>query len=595
MTMTSAQTPPRFRSIWVKVFGLTSALVTVMLIAASVSFVISYFKVNDVKVRVTHLAHRVLPLAQVAANIDVHSLEEELYLERMMRLWSSDPDAREMIDVDREQFMRFETLVQEELVVARRILDETLAEPQFLSPLDAIQFGRIGLLLENIEKEHGEYFRHALGLIDDLESADTGEFAGRLDQLQVEADHLNAELLAMLLSLEQLNSTQAEEIEAAESMILGIYQQNFILTFIVFLVGIVISARITTRLVNPVRDLKAKSEEISKGNLNIEVIPSSHDEVGQLAFTFNHMAQELRFKNQVKELFGKYVDPRIVDSLLGQGIEQAKLSGNNQEMTVFFSDVEGFSKISESLTPGGLVRLINHYLCTMTEPILEEKGVIDKYIGDSIMAFWGPPFTGEENHAVLACQAALAQFQQLSKLHATLPEILGFRKGLPDIHIRVGLATGDVLTGNIGSENSKSYTVMGDAVNLASRLESLNKHYHTRILIDERTRARIDEHFELREIDRVAVAGKDEVTTIYELFALAGTVEAELTELFRCYEAGLAAYRSRDWNRARDNLSRCLELHPEDGPSLVMMARIKEFENNAPPADWNGIWHFKIK
>lgn len=586
---------PRFRSLWTKVFGLTALLVTIMLVAASVSFVISYYKVNDVRLRVSHLANVVVPLTQAAANVNAFSLEEEIFLERALRQWSSSSASNAQFKRDLEEFYSLEAKVQQELIVAAQLLDRVLADPQWLSPSDAIEFGRIVTLLENIEKEHGEFFEHSSNIIESLESSPAEQIEIRIDELESEADHLDRELFNLLNRLQALNAAQASEIEAAESMILEIYRQNFILTFLVFVAGVAISAMVTTRLVNPVKELKEKSEEIRDGNLNIEVSPRTRDEVGQLAFTFNHMVQELKANNHVKELFGKYVDPRIVDSLLLEDTEVGSFQGNKQEMTIFFSDVEGFSNMSEVLTPAGLVKLINRYYSYMTEPIIMERGVIDKYVGDSVMAFWGPPFTDEENYAELACRAALAQFQQLDKLNASIPDILGFRNGLPDIQIRVGLATGEVVAGNIGSENAKSYTVMGDTVNLASRLESLNKRYGTRILIDDSTRKYIDDGFVVREIDRVTVAGKETATSIYELFALAGTTESSLTELFANYEAGLANYREKQWSDALEKFDNCLQINPADSPAILMKDRVKQLRINTPPDDWDGVWHFTMK
>ena len=585
----------KIKSIWTKVFGLTTILVTVMLIAASTSFLISYFKVNDVRLRVSHLALVIVPLNRVTANIDAFSLQEEIQLERSLRKWALNPSSNVSYQSDLEQFLEFENAVEIELAAASQLLEKTLNQPQWLSQKDAIEFGRITLLIENIKKEHLEFFLHAKGIIEGLTNADIDKIKQDLIELEREADDLDDELFNLLSSLEELNATQAYEIELAETMIMNIYRQNFILTFAVFLIGIVFSSLVTTRLVNPVRDLKLKSDEISKGNLDVEAIPQSQDEVGQLALSFNNMVKELRANNRVKELFGKYVDPRIVDSLLLENPKGLGIHGNKQEMSVFFSDVKGFSGISELLTPSGLVRLINRYFSIMAEPIVTEKGVIDKYVGDCIMAFWGPPFTADEEHAVLACRAALAQFDQLEKLNAALPEILGFRNGIPDFQIRIGLATGEVLSGNIGSENAKSYTVMGDTVNIASRLESLNKKYGTRILIDELTRIRIGDRFVVREVDRVTVVGKAEPTQVYELFAIAGRAELQLQELINAYEDGLEAYREMDWNLANEKLSNCLKLNPDDGPALLLTKRIAQLRNDPPPSDWEGVWQFSTK
>ena len=585
----------KIRSIWTKVFGLTAVLVTVMLIAASAAFVVSYSKVNDVKLRVSHLAHVIAPLNRVAANINAFSLQEEIRLERMLRKWTSSSGSTVSYQSDLKQFLELENTVETELTKADQLLEKTLNQPQWLSPKDAIEFGRISLLFENIEKEHLEFFLHAKGIIEGLTNADIDKIEQKVTELEREADDLDDELFTLLSSLEKLNATQAYEIESAETMILDIYRQNFILTFAAFLIGIVFSSLVTTRLVKPVRDLKLKSDEISKGNLDVEAIPQSQDEVGQLALSFNHMVKELKANNRVKELFGKYVDPRIVESLLLENPESLGIDGDKQEMSIFFSDVKGFSSMSELLTPSGLVRLINRYFSIMAVPIVNEKGVIDKYVGDCIMAFWGPPFTAEKQHAVLACRAALAQFDQLEKLNAALPEILGFRNGVPDFEIRIGLATGEVLSGNIGSENAKSYTVMGDTVNIASRLEGLNKEYGTRILIDELTRIRIGDKFIVREVDRVTVAGKAEPTQVYELFALAGMAAPKLLDLINAYQNGLKAYREMNWDLATEKLNDCLEINSDDGPALLLITRIAQLRNNPPPSDWKGVWRFSTK
>ena len=236
----------KIRSIWTKVFGLTAVLVTVMLIAASAAFVVSYSKVNDVKLRVSHLAHVIAPLNRVAANINAFSLQEEIRLERMLRKWTSSSGSTVSYQSDLKQFLELENTVETELAKAEQLLEKTLNQPQWLSPKDAIEFGRISLLFENIEKEHLELFLHAKGIIEGLTNADIDKIEQKVTELEREADDLDDELFTLLSSLEELNATQAYEIESAETMILDIYRQNFILTFAAFLIGIVFSSLVTT-------------------------------------------------------------------------------------------------------------------------------------------------------------------------------------------------------------------------------------------------------------------------------------------------------------------------------------------------------------
>ncbi len=238
--------------------------------------------------------------------------------------------------------------------------------------------------------------------------------------------------------------------------------------------GLAFASIITLGLVRPIRRLLSGTKAVEQGNLDIEVPATSRDEIGTLTQSFNHMVGELRMKERIKDTFGKYIDPRIVEDLIQQP-DSAKPGGEKRVMTVLFCDMQGFTSLSEELTPGGLVNLLYQYFTMMSEPIRHYRGVIDKYIGDAVMAFWGPPFTKEEEHATFACLAALEQFSRLDEFRRLLPDLMGLRKGLPDINMRVGVATGEVVVGNIGSEISKSYTVMGDTVNIASRLEGAGK------------------------------------------------------------------------------------------------------------------------
>ena len=266
-----------------------------------------------------------------------------------------------------------------------------------------------------------------------------------------------------------------------------------------------------------------------------------------------------------------------------------------KNMTIFFSDIENFSSTSELLTPNGLVLLMNKYFSLVSEPITHYNGVIDKYIGDAVMAFWGAPFTGTENHAKLACYAALEQFEKLDELNNSLAELLGFRKNLPKINIRVGLCTGDVIAGNIGSNNSKSYTVMGDTVNLASRLESANKQFGTRILLSESTYELVKDDFVTRKIDNITVVGKSESVAVYELLGEQGKIEPQILELIGLYEKAYLFYQKRDWDNADKLLLQSLEINSKDIASQVLIDRIKYFRITPPNSDWDGVWHMSKK
>lgn len=585
------------RSLWQKVFGITAVLLSVMLIAATASLYYSYEKANEVRGRIVHLSHRIIPLANLAANVDSHALEQEIVVAQVFRKYETPPLDPALIAREIEEFEQYGRQVDAELASARKLLDQALQAQDHLRIPEAIEFGKIAPRLDNIEKEHQEFHDHAQEVLKLLAAGRLVEAREGEARLELEEKHLDRELEALLVGLEKFNLRQAEQIESAETQILLIYFQNFVLTLVVFLIGVLISARVTTRLVRPVYELIDRSREVMRGNLDVRVEPRSGDEIGRLARTFNEMTAELRHKEQIKETFGKYVDPRIVESLIEADEDSQKkaFQGDKRVMTVFFSDVQGFSTISEALTPAGLVTLINRYFSLMSEPITAEKGVIDKYIGDAVMAFWGPPFTGEEDHARRACTAALEQFEKLSELNARLPELLGFRKGLPEVNIRIGLSTGELLAGNIGSENARAFTVMGDTVNVAARLESANKQYGTRIMISQETREMVRDDFELRELDNIVVVGKQLPVRVFQLLAHKGGLEGPAAELRDLYEDGLALYRRQEWDLALKRWQDCLAINPDDGPARIMSDRVHVLKSESLPADWDGVWRLSKK
>ena len=257
-------------------------------------------------------------------------------------------------------------------------------------------------------------------------------------------------------------------------------------------------------------------------------------------------------------------------------------------MTVVFSDLVGFTALGEGLTPAGMVNVLNRHFGLQADAIQQHHGVIDKFMGDAIMAFWGPPFTTVEEHAVLACRAALAQLRALDAFQAELPDLTGLRKNLPTVDLRIGLSTGEVIVGNIGSENTRSYTVMGDTVNLASRLEGVNRIYGTRILASEATIDAAKDTFLVREVDALIVKGKTEPSRVFEVIDLLENAPAGLRELPDRFAAPLSAYRIRNWSAAESELRACLEIRPSDRPSQVLLDRIVHFRERPPAADWDG-------
>jgi adenylate cyclase len=326
---------------------------------------------------------------------------------------------------------------------------------------------------------------------------------------------------------------------------------------------------------------------VGQGNLDQQAIETSGGEIGELGQAINAMIRGLRQRNLLKETFGRYVAPSVVDTVLRQG--NAELGGIKRQVTVFFSDLEGFTPLAESTPPETLVSLLNEYLDAMTKVILGSEGTLDKYIGDAIVAFWGEPVT-HENDASIACRAALEQVEQLKILHTKW-----LAEGRPLLNMRIGIETGEVIVGNVGSDLKYNYTVLGDTVNFTSRLEGVNKYYGTRILIGENTRKLAGDTIEVREIDLLAVVGKRKSIHVYELVGMKGQISDAKRMGYSYYEQGLEAYREQDWDNAEELFKLAQLTLGEDRASEILLERIKRFRINDGMKLWDGSYALEHK
>lgn len=301
---------------------------------------------------------------------------------------------------------------------------------------------------------------------------------------------------------------------------------------------------------------------------------------------FKYFTEE-RNKKQLKSTFQKYVSPAIVNEILSDP-GKLELGGRKQKMTVFFSDVRGFTTISEKLDPRALSDLLNSYLTPMTDLVFKNRGTLDKYMGDAVMAFFGAPVPYPD-HAAWACRCALEQLQKLFQLQEE------YRKqGLPEIDIGIGLNTGEMSVGNMGSETVRNYTVMGDAVNLGSRLEGINKQYGTRIIISEFTQGELNGKFVTRELDWVRVKGKLKPVKIFELIA-EGKTSADFENALKCFGEGYEMYHKMQWAKAAEHFNKALTIKPDDGPSKLYLERCLDYQADPPPTDWDGVFVMKTK
>ena len=297
--------------------------------------------------------------------------------------------------------------------------------------------------------------------------------------------------------------------------------------------------------------------------------------------TYRFMTEE-RKKRELKDAFSRYVAPSLVNDILKDPAKLV-LGGEERRLTVMFSDIRGFTTISESLTPQALVKLMNDYLTPMTDVVLKNGGTVDKFMGDAIMAFWGAP-VWQEDHPVKACRSALEMLLKLAELQPVWE-----KAGIPKLDIGIGISTGNLTVGNMGSTTRFDYTVMGDSVNLGSRLEGLNKEYGTHIIVPKYTYEEVKNNFVLRQLDRIKVKGKKIPVKIYELMG-DGSADNRLRETAGLFEAGLAAYMERDWDKAEAFFRKTLDARHGDAPSTVFLSRIKALRETTLPDDWDGVF-----
>ncbi len=305
------------------------------------------------------------------------------------------------------------------------------------------------------------------------------------------------------------------------------------------------------------------------------------------ALTFYRYLTEERNKKELRQTFSKYVSPAIVNEILAHP-DNIELGGRKANLTVMFSDVRGFTTISEKLDPRALTDLLNSYLTPMTELVFKNKGTLDKYMGDAIMAFFGAPISYSD-HAKYACRCALQSLEKLWELQKEYE-----KKGLPSIDIGIGLNTGDVNVGNMGSATVRSYTVMGDAVNLASRLEGINKTYGTRIILSEFTYKEVKDNFICREVDWVRVKGKVLPVKIFELMA-EEKVKSHVQEMIKWFQEGYDLYHKQSWQSGATAFEKAIGLVPEDEVSKLYLQRCQDFIAEPPEEGWDGVYVMKTK
>ncbi|WP_338847193.1 adenylate/guanylate cyclase domain-containing protein [Massilia sp. W12] len=373
----------------------------------------------------------------------------------------------------------------------------------------------------------------------------------------------------VLLALLQRSLDEAlADYRALRWQLLGIF---IISSLLAALLAVLIARRVT----QPVARLARAAQDISAGHYRSVEELNQRDEFGALAHAFNNMVHGLQERDKVRSLLGKVVSPQVAEELLSRRIE---LGGEEREMTLLFSDIRNFTSLAEGLAPSAILQMLNQYLSEMSQQIDQQQGVVDKYIGDAVMALFGAPVALQQ-HAQAAVQCALAMQAALPELNRNFAAA-----GWPQLHVGIGVHSGNVVAGNVGSESRMNYTVLGDNVNLAARLEGLCKKYAVGVIVSEAT-AQACPDICLRELDKVRVKGKSQAVRIYQALGLRSQTSADALAALQAYHAALQLYRAAEFDAAFAAFC-ALE---DDAVTELYRARCARFLKDPPQEDWDAV------
>jgi len=568
-------------SIAIKIFSLSVGILIMMIIVA----ILNSIQVVHLGGEVSDIANKAIPLSSSAAQLNESGLRRRIAFERLFREYQMPNPDTSVVNEAETNFKKFTVLVNEDVKQLRSYLSNPPVNRN-----DQELYAKARELVSEIESSFNQQTDIAHRILNGLKQRDL-LVDKQLMEINVKAQsnlqNKRSELQKMAVVIANSSVARAK---IAEQKVLW---SSLVVTLLALALGLWGAWFLSKRLANPIMSLLKSTQAVHGGNLSVKIEGLPEDEIGQLGDSMNLMIAELRKKHDLQAVISTYIDPRVVEKIILPGRAEV-LAGQKQIMTIMFSDIAGFTSISERLSPTSLVKMVNRYFTVMTECIKAEGGIIDKFIGDAIMAYWGPPFISEDEQAAAACRAAIRQRDALIQFRKELPDLLGLRKDIPEINIRIGLATGEVVVGNIGSDTARSYTVMGDIVNLASRLESANKQYGTSIIISEVTMRMADIHIEAMELDRIIVKGKSEPVEIYELLSITGDLSAE-SELRRTrFNEAIIAYRAQDWLVSGAIFKELFEKY-NDKTAKTFIDRINLLTTHSLGEGWDGVWRMTTK
>ena len=568
-------------SIALKIFALAVGILLMMIVVAMVNSM-AVIKLGH---EVNKISEVTIPIANHAAELNEAGLRRRIAFERLYREYSLTEADSSVLNEAEPNFEKFTKAVIDDIALLK---NDLAALPDDIKERELFAQSReIVSSIESTFYQQNDIARRILKKKKAKEDANYKE----LMEINVQGQTLLQQKRSLLqkLAMDLAHFSAIRAIKAEKNVLWS----SLFISLLAITLGLWGAWILSRKLARPLVSLLQSTQAVHGGNLSVNIKGLPEDEIGQLGDSLNQMIEELRRKQDLQNLISTYIDPRIVEKIIIPG-RLDMLAGQKQIMTVLFSDIEGFTKISEQLSPTGLVKIINRYLTIMSECIQAEQGIIDKYIGDAIMAYWGAPFVKEEDQAAAASRAALRQIKALDQFRRELPELMGLRKNIPEINIRIGISTGEVVVGNIGSDTARSYTVMGDIVNLASRLESANKEYGTKILMSENTMLMAGRHIESNEIDQIILKGKSEPVKVYELIALEGELTPQENLHRSRFNIALEAYRKQDWLAANSIFQEMVDKY-NCKPSIAYLERIEILKTHDLGIGWDGVWRMLSK
>jgi adenylate cyclase len=564
---------------------MTGVIALLLLFAAALA--ITLYMVKDSDDEVSGILEYHIPMLTKINSLDVITYEIEVIAHRLMD--EAKPSQKRVEEIHaRSQRCRQEI---DSIFEETKRLADAGSKDAHNDLTDRLEMARMVGEIDSLKSEVDRFSEAAtlpVELMTQGKSAEARKAIGNLQDYEyLDPIITSARRKANQLAMDSLLETRAN--------IFSIIWTNAVLFLSASLLGLFVFLLITGRLQTAFRRLTSAFHETADGKYSDPLPITSGDEIGELTSSFNTMVDQLKSKEKLREAFGQFLDPRIVANVVNPATGELRQSAERRTVTIFFSDIAGFSGIGEQLTADTVVRLLNRYFTAATEVIRRNHGIVDKFIGDAVMAFWASPFSEGETHARDACLACLEMRSAFAAIANDISNITGLRRNIPKFHVRVALATGEALIGTVGSDTTKSFTVIGDTVNIASRLEGVNKIYGTDLIINEDCFHLAEQDVEAREIDLLTVYGKTEPVRIYELLGKIGELDSSTSQLRDTFATALQKYREQKWTEAEKGFQNCLAIRKNDGPSLEFLTRIATFARTPPPKDWNGVWQTASK